>query len=295
MLSKPPLFSSAVLSAITWLGAGTARADLLVVSQVKNAKAATGGAQSAAGANASAQTETVQSYYKGRKVRTEVGSRIVLYDGDSGKTYQIDPAARTYTVVASAGLPMGFLSMMSITTKATSGPTGATRAILGHTAREYSFKADVDIAMNTAAFQAGGMGGRPPTGAATPLQHMGTLHITGREWVINVPSLPNGGTGALQVGVNQAGAMVPGIKPLLDKLALIKGVPLSSEETIDVEMTPMGGLGGPAGARPSRLATMITNDAVSVRESALPESLFVIPAGYREVKRAAAFKPGRPG
>jgi hypothetical protein len=277
-------FVSAALAGLMPFAATAARADLSVVTEVKSAMASVAGGKPSVPSGAGARSESVQTYYKGRRMRTEAGNRVMIYDGVSGASYQIDPAAKTYSVVPSAA-SNPITSMLHITTKATVGPTGATKIIIGHSAREYAFTADVDMASAMTGFRAGGVPGHSAAPAVAKPQHIGTVHIKGREWVVVVPTLPSGGSDAMQAGMQKVGTMVPGMKNLMDKIAAIKGIPVASEEAITMEFVGMGALFGSGGGAPTRMATTVTIEATAFHEGPLPDSLFAVPAGYTRVDR----------
>ena len=51
---------------------------------------------SGGGAKPTSRTEKTTTYYKGRKIRTETPTQVVIVDGDSGQMYSLNPAQKTY-------------------------------------------------------------------------------------------------------------------------------------------------------------------------------------------------------
>ena len=79
-----------------------AHADLTIVADVTAGSRMGGGAPEAAPApQPQGAKQTITTYYKGRKARTEVkGGAVTIYDADAGKVFRLDPARKTYTVAA---------------------------------------------------------------------------------------------------------------------------------------------------------------------------------------------------
>jgi hypothetical protein len=261
-----------------------ARADVKVVSRMSGGPTAGAAAQSSGGGGRSG---TVTTFYKGNKIRMEGNSgrgSITIIDGDAGKMYLLNPTRKTY-LARPLGTPPGLNRMMAameIKTQADVTPIAKARTIVGKPAKGYAYKAT--IAMSMKAGQ--GPNGAGPGGKAGA-QPLGTIQLTGEQWVTSAVKLPGNGN-AMQAFVRMGsggGGGMPGLKPLMDKFAQIKGLPLSSTQNITATgmmAMGMGGGGASSGGGPARGGMRMSNEAVSLSEAPLPASLFAIPAGYRQ-------------
>ena len=276
--------------------AATARADVKIVTRVTvtgNGAAAMGmgarGGRPGAGAAPKTETETVTTYYKGQKSRVESGATVILFDGTTGKTLTLNPATKTYQVQSDVRTQRLDEAAQNIDFK-TSGsarPTGATRAILGKTAKEYAYS--ITMAMTLKPGITGPDG--KPTAAPRPgtvRKPFVTMVIKGNQWTVeNLTS--GGGNGGIIAAQLSALQSFPGFKGIFDALSQIKGVAIEGKQTMSMQ-SPMAAMMG--GTPPT---TTITTVPVSLKEAPLPDSLFAIPAGYKQVQPAAPTISPRPG
>src|SRR5690349_20784905 len=111
-----------VFAAAFVIGAGTARADLKVVSTMTNSGTRSGGPR----------TSTVTTYYRGKWTRTETPQNVIIVDNALGKIYSLNPSEKTYNVISFADLGKNpLMSMMDMKTTVSLQPGGKTKTILG--------------------------------------------------------------------------------------------------------------------------------------------------------------------
>ncbi|MDX1933837.1 MAG: hypothetical protein SFU56_14660 [Capsulimonadales bacterium] len=239
--------------------ASGASADLKLTSRVTGA--ASGG-----------KPTTSVVYYKGKKMRSETGNTVVLFDGEKGTVTSLNMTAKTYNVVPIAALSdNAMLRMVEMKTAVTLKPGGKTKKILGKQTKNYVFTATIKMSLKKEMLdrmKAQGSTASPPT--------LPTIVLTGENWVAEQVAVSSG---AMAASMSPMSA-VPGLKALMDKFKTIKGIPLESRINIAMQ-------GGPQEGRRQSLAT----EATSISEEGLADTLFVVPAGFT---RATA-PTGRPG
>lgn len=255
--------------------ARVARADVKLVSKVT---------QLGGNTPQDAKDVVTTSYYKGKKFRSESPDAVILWDGDSGKMYSLNPARKTYTVVSMAGAnPM--MNLFDFKTDVTIKPGGKTKTVLGKPAKNYLYTVTINMAMKKGAMEQM-MGAAPGvrSGASAPppkAPPLPTVIVQGENWVTESVALPAGaGSGSFAALAQQ----VPGMRGALQKLANMKGLPLETRITTTVK-------GGPPNM-PSRARSGngFSTVATSLSEAPLPDSLFRVPADYKEAPRQA--RPG---
>ena len=271
---------SAAMAALALSSALPAHADVTVVATMTTS----GGRPGAPGASKEPATSTETIYYKGKKMRVESQGSVILFDGATNSTFILNPADKSYITFADmTAMTSPLMAMMKFSTTANVSPTGKTRTIAGHLAKEYSYTSAIDMMTNPGAMA--GLGMPQKAGAPTTPMHVGTIQASGDYWVTTISSLPDGGSGAIKATAAQFSTMIPGMKPLMDKLAGVPGIPLASRETAvyDMKMGPSAAAGGKA---PSTVKTI---EATSIKETPLADSIFAIPAGYKKTDMSAMF------
>ena len=262
----------------------SARADLKVVSL-----ATLSGLPDAVKAQAPALAApvTTTTYYKGALQRIEsVGGVTIL--GADGAMLTLDPAARTYYRTASgapspaAGNPL--MSMFKIDGKATVTPTALKKTLLGREVSQYTIAATLNLSMN---------GGDPSMASMFP-----TINLTGRQWTTeSIKTLPT--AGLMPAGLFTGSLPIPGfdsVKSLASEMGKIKGFPLETGATVTFVFPKDSPLIGMVGdTLPSKVTFQSTVTAIS--EAALPDDLFTVPAGYKQVDspKAPGIAPTVPG
>lgn len=284
---KPtPFFAR--LSSLVFLGnalllgaAPAARADVTIVSEI-NAT----GLPAAMPQSAQKFPQTVTTFYKGDSVRTEVGGVVTIQDAAADKLYTLDPVKKTYTETSLAKLMdqvNPFLAMMKFDVKGDVKEGGETRTILGMPAKNYRIA--MTMAMSMAAPGAPDASG----GQAAPSGPLMTMKLEGEHWTTEGLELR---TNAQQMMASSAlrllGPMMQGMKPLTEKMNVIKGTPLSSKMTIT--LTTGQALAGAALKEPM----VITSEAKSIGNDPLADTLFKVPADYK-LREAAPMMPGMGG
>lgn len=305
--NRPPAAAAFVFSSLLTLAAGpAARADIKVVSHVT---ANMMGTQGASLEGAGQHTSTVTMYYHGDRIRMEsdngMGHSVLLIDVAAGRMYTLKPATKTYTERSiGAGPPQAsrMMSAMDVKTKALLTPIAAKKTIAGKPAHGYTFKATITVALKGGM---AGMSGAPasPSGSAPAKpQPVGSVEMSGEEWVTDAVRLPGKGLSGAFTALGGGTSQLPGTRELTDKLAKIKGLPLAQTETIigtglfgaflSGARAPQAT--GPRPKGPMRGGFRLSSEATSVTEGPLPASLFQIPAGYKK-EDVVSPMPGAPG
>jgi hypothetical protein len=218
-------------------------------------------------------TQTVTNYYKGNKVRSETKSSVVLMDS-SGKMTMLNPTRKTYMVVSMGDMPG--MNMVDVSSSVDIKPGGKTKTILGKPAKNYVYTATIKMSLKKAALDQMKASGRMPK---QPPQ-LPTFVLQGENWVTEAVNLPKGAVATSLSGLNS----LPGMKPIMDKFAAIKGVSLESRATITFK-------GGPQNMKPQTTSFAAT----SISETILPDALFQIPAGYTKQEMMPGGMGRRPG
>lgn len=272
---KKPLFAVAALAALVASGGGgapmAAWADVKLVSEVKVA----GIPAEAQGAGVGMpQSTSTTAYYKGDKVRTEVkNGPVTIFDAATDKFYTLDPAKKTYTVVGAgemmnpaASNPM--LAMLKFEATADVKDGGATKTLAGKEAKNYLVTSTVNMSME----------GAPP--GLLP-----TMKISSEVWTTESIAVPPGYTKMAATAATRAvGPMAKGMKPLTDKLASLKGMPLLTKQTMTfISEQALPGL--------PKEPIVTTTEVLSISEDELPDSLFAIPADFKKIDPAAPATP----
>lgn len=253
------------LGAAAMVAVVPARADVKVVSRT-----------SVSGGQAAARPgEKSITYYKGDRVRTESGQQVTIYDCAADRLYTLNPASKTYhvssmkNVVTQTNPMMAMVDMKSVVTLK---PGGKTKIISGKTARNYVWKAVI-----TMSIKKGANTGAPP---GAPIPTLPTLILDGEQWTTEAVKLSARCTRLNSAALMGGGGMPAGLKPLVEKLASVKGLPLQSRMTQTMKPAKPN-----PGAGPPPRQMVIKSELVSLSEATLPASLFAVPAGYKQVPR----------
>jgi len=269
--------------------ASIARADVTITSTlIMTAPRQMLGRPARAGGGSGSETtrQTVTAYYKGDKVRTQMSDgTVMLYDAATDMTTLLNPADKTYTLNATkkmADQVKPFLSMLKISVDGGVTPGAATKTIAGLPARNY--RVNMRMKMGMAARAGGGGAAAVPTGTLV------SMKMVGEQWASSAVSLPTRvQTQMTTSGMRVLGGMMPGMEKMAGKMTAIKGLPLSNRMTITMTTPPgmgaaMRGGGAPAGGKSGPIVITTVTDTKSVSRKPLPDSLFSVPAGYREVQ-----------
>lgn len=215
------------------------------------------------------QAPTMTTYYKGGRMRTEAGDKVTIFDGE--RTLLLNPKKKTYQAIpknAGAELANPMLAMMDIKADVRVKPTGKSQTIQGKVAQHYVLTMTMKLGMKVATEGAskGDMPQIPPITSKTEL------------WTVEFPGIKLGAGTARQAMPAGMGNL-PFAKDLTDKLKSIKGIPLQTTMIQDMMGKKMS----------------VTIKTLSLSEAPLPDSLFALPAGYKQVPYEAPAMPTMPG
>jgi hypothetical protein len=220
-------------------------------------------------------------YYKGDKLRTETGTdAVTILDGE--RLYLIDTKKKTYAATTAERMmaesnPM--LSMVDVQTEVSVKPGGKTKTIAGKPAQNWRFTLTMKLAIN-ATGMAQAAPGQPPPG------QLPTIRIEGEQWSTTAAAVPPTARSLRALSMLQSLVGPKGQAALRREFEKIKGLPLELTLTQTVQGVPT-----PANGKP--IVTRMTT--VSLSEKPLPESLFALPKGYKQVPFEGPKMPtGRP-
>lgn len=255
----------------------TARADVKIISTATTAGAPKQMQGNFPGAGDTPQT--IVTYYKGDRQRTEIGDKITIYDGPTDKLYTLDAKTRTYTVSnvgdVANGAPASILAMLDIKTTAAAQATGETKTVAGKPAKKYLYTALLTFSLK------GAEETRTPT--------LPSVQIQGEQWTTEslVTSAPVERMQRLNFLRRIPGVEQGSLRPLLEQMATIKGLPLYNRVTVRTAAVSKMERETAAEAKKNgkgdgTLTVVTITEAQQIREEALPDSLFTIPEGYTE-------------
>ncbi len=234
------------------LSVAIAQADLKIVSQTTvNTKRGP-------------KTVSIITFMKGSKIRVDNLDVSQITDSRTGQNIYINNSRQIYTTTTNAQIAK--LTAESIKNEhmkvsAKIRPTGKTKMIAGKMATQYV--GDVTLTGNYP---------KIPGSTATAVIHLD-------EWTIQSAGITVGQGDMLgQVGlIVRSVAGTSGMGKVTAELSKAKGIPLNIDVNVDVKITTAGG-----GAPQTQHHSYVT-EAQFVRDGALPDSLFSIPKGYKEV------------
>ena len=251
------------------------------------------------------ESGTIKQYYKGSKVRTETGSHVTIYDTATERAMILDDVKKTYYFSSTKRMEEmmkdtawgGMMSKMKMTVTGDVKPGGQTKIILGKSAQnyKYNFVMNMDISGLMAMvpekerknLPKGGMNGIKTT-------------ITGELWTTTAVSLPN--PSAFNKTFESSGmqGMMGGADEMAEKMKKVQGFTLLATQQIGL---PKEALKSNATNKPkegaTKIATKITKnpvippnmtmrqEAISLKEGALDDSLFMPPKGYKQIPMPA--------
>lgn len=224
------------------------------------------------------------TYYKGKWERTEAAGGVTLSDGE--RVFFLNPGARTFsatTVRKMAETTNPLVARLDFRTEAVVRPGGKTKTILGKPAKNYRFT----VTMKLATRPAPGDGGTTSARIALP-----TIVIQGEQWTTEAIPVAGRGVGAVP-GVLRNLVSLSGQEALVARFATVRGFPLALtlRQSIRWEGKPPGKEMPSLPGQGDRLP-VIRMTPVSLKEGPLPDSLFQVPDGYRQVPFEGPALPG---
>jgi len=264
-----------------------ASADLKVVSKTisQNTPAIPGGIPGAPTPSAAKKPgEPVLStaYYKGKKVRVEEGDRVVITDNETGTIVTIDSKKKTFTTQKLADMASQvspFTEMLEVKVDGALKPTEMKKPVAGRETRLYAGKFTMAMSVKEGA-------PIPLPAGDGPLME---IIIESEQWAAEGiqldPKTQGPGFSPLPAGMMR---MMPGMDSMMKKMTEIKGFPLSTAMKISFQSSlPLPGI-------PEK-PVVIKTETVSVPEDALPDTLFAVPAGFKQVEPELPAFPGLGG
>lgn len=218
------------------------------------------------------QPQKVTIYYKGIMIRTDVGNTISIVNSKTHQTTMLNTQTKTYTVV-DRQLPADVAKQMKMTATAKVTSTKDQRTIAGKPAHRYNLKATLDM-------------------TSPQMQNAKVrMKIDMDQWTTTATksSITAGQlTGALDQMLRNFGNL-SSLKQLTGEMNKIKGLPLSSDISVDMTVTMPNG-------QTQNMTMKMTNEALQLTEAPLDAALFAIPKGYKKsVKPPRPVMGGRPG
>lgn len=228
---------------------------------------------------------TITTFYKGDKMRQEMGAMITITDYKDGTMMTLDPKKKTYYITkvadsmnAIANNPM--MEMFKMDIKADVKPGTETKPILGKSAKSVKYSATFTFSTKD--------------GSDSPIiGMMPTIILKGEQWVteeIKVPGDPK----QLMQRMTARGPMAmfgAGMKDFTEKLAAVPGYPLVNTTTMEFVFPPTAPpqIQEQMGGKP--MTTL--SEVKSISEESLEDGLFNAPEDFKEVK--APETPTLPG
>jgi hypothetical protein len=220
-------------------------------------------------------------YLKGEKRRTETPVQTTIYDCASDTVYTLNTTDKTYTVStlakSVAADTAGSNPLLSLLKIETSGvaltPQKLVKNIAGKSASSYTFGMTLKM--------------RPADPSLSEMIPNLVTTIKGEQWVSESIAAPaacermakSSFMNALPIPTALAGT---GLKTLSEKMALIKGTPLSSR--IEVTIKPGDGKAPDVNVLPiPKDPIIVVSEVKSISEDTLADSLFTVPADYKKV------------
>ena len=222
------------------------------------------------------------TYYKGKKTRVEETGRVVITDNETGTVTAIDTKKKTYTIQKIADMSAQvnpIAEMLEVKVDGGVKPTETKKTIAGREAKLYTSKFTMAMSIKEGA-------PIPLPAGDGPLME---ITMETEQWAAE--SLQVESTG-LAPNMSPIPAnmmrMMPGVDSILKKMAEIKGFPLATNVKMTLQSAfPLPGL-------PEK-PIVIKMETVSVTEGALPDTLFQVPAGYKQVELELPAFPGLGG
>lgn len=251
---------------------GAAHADLKLeqTTTVKGQEITPGATQKAS----TSTTKTVM-YYKGVKQRTESGNSVSIYDGTTDKIYLLDTKTKTYSVTSTADImtqgganPMA--DMVDFDGKADVTDTGEEKLVAGKTAHHYRYTLTITLSVKK-------------DGPAAIAAMLPSFTLSGDQWtVVTADSEAVNKTRATGMLSQLPPGMGKGLKPLMEKMSTIKGIPLESVQTMKITPNPSA----PEEMKAQFPTEPLVSDTktLTVSETDLDDALFAVPADYKKIE-----------
>jgi hypothetical protein len=301
-----PLMKAAVLFTFVLLSTTFAQADF---SYTTTSRATGGMAASLGGAS---NNPPAKQYFKGQKMKTDIGDTAIIIDFDAQTMTTINNRAKTVSVRSlSDAAPAG---QSGVSVKIDVKETGQQKTINGYNCKEVVMTMDVDIPQ---AQQMGKMQMEMDLWLSPDVPGIGELRSFYKKNMDKFPwaSLSGGGNqGGMQAGIAQlqrkiaevggvqvesvmkvkpaGGAGAPAMPQMsaaqqaqmaaaMEKLKAMQSQGGPAAAAAAQAMARMGGVASPGGASSSLME--ITTDASDFSTASIPDSVFAIPAGYQKV------------
>jgi len=289
--NKSVAVAAILLAGIVSLSASAVKADLTITSQtdVSVLPAPTAGAPGRPGGAPAAQyPQTVTTYIKGDKARTEVkGGEIRIYNGERQRTYFLNPTDKTYWIEDSGDSNrtsrFGTLKVDSTLTlnSADLAKPENSKTVAGSAAQKYVLAGTITVSFQRSTTDnngaaAPGAGGNDANGAGRRSGRggMGPVSMNGDIWVSSTVPLPTDNKfvlAALTGQLSSGGRNRSMASPLTDLVASLKGIPLKSKISATMTM------------RDTTRTVTTTYDVKSVSTDSIDDSLFRAPDDYAHV------------
>jgi opacity protein-like surface antigen len=239
---------------------------------------------SAAGADSSG---VVKQYYKGSKVRTESKERVTIYDTATDRSVILDNDKKTYYITSVKRMqemmkesPMGgMISKMKMTVTGDVTPGGQTKTILGKSAQNYKYTFVMNMDMS-------GMMEMIPEKErkSVPKEGIKTT-ISGELWTTKGVALTNPSAFTKGLAAMQGGGFGGvGGEQVAAKMSKVQGFTLLATQQIGVAMPKtMMKEASKSGKKPPTTAMTMRQEVISLKETSLPDTLFLPPKGYKQV------------
>jgi hypothetical protein len=281
LLASRSIVAAGTLLAFVPLTATMVRADVKIVSETKIT-----GLPDALKSGDTVGVDTSKPipstlYLKGEKRRTETPVQVMIYDCVADAVYTLNTTDKTYTVTtfaksveADTSNSNPLLSLLKIETSAvTLTPQKTTKDIAGKLSTSYTFGMTLKMS--------------PADPSLSEMIPNLITTVKGEQWFSESIASPavcakmakSTFINSLPIPKALAGT---GLKSLSEKIATIKGTPLSSR--IEVTVKPGDGKAADANVLPiPKEPIIVVNEVKSISEEALDDSLFTVPADYKKV------------
>lgn len=272
------LVSAAVVS-VFGIAASRAHADLKLEQTVTMSGQAPGSAS-----ETKQKPQKTTQYYKGDKQRTDSGDTVTIFDAATAKYTIWNTKDKTYyeattadLVAAGGAMPMG--DAIAFSGEATVTDAKEDKKVAGKTAHHYTYAMTLKMTM------------KDPNAPAALAAFLPAFAITGEQWTVDVPGASTSASRLPSSALTQRlpAAMVEGLKPLMEKMASIKGVPVEQTQSFKIvvrEDAPPE-LKQQATEKPMVMQTKTT----TLSEDTISDTLFMVPPDYKKIETPKAPTP----
>ena len=228
-------------------------------------------------------TKTVL-YYKNDKQRTEAGDTVTIYEAIADKYTVWDTKKKTYyeattQQMLSANGEMPMADMVSFSGDATVTDTKEEKPIAGKTAHHYQYSMTLKVLPKDEH--------APPALAA----FLPSFLITGDQWTVETPETSAAAAKLRAASLQQRmpPGMSKGLKPLLDKLALVKGFPVEQKQSFKIVISDAAPQEMKEQAPKNPL--IVETKTITLSEAVIADTVFVVPADYKKIALPQNEKP----